>query len=288
MTEDEIRSIADLARSTGYRAAARRRLASLTAQMSGEGPVAVCRALMKVLGNRMSAATLSGAVSAMRTTAAQDDHPLATPLRHPLVTAFIAGKQKLEGPPVLRRGATPISRAEYTKLRDSRAPLQVRQAGALMWVRAARFADIQAMRTGAIWRVTNDIIAIECGAEKTSQLGLARQVELSLPRAERRLLSPLISPAPPKTRPASRGPLLPITRALFIRYLRKETNNPTLTTHSFRRGAVKAVLESGLSASDARLLTGHRTVRGFAPYATRADAPTRRRLTSLCRALAAD
>ena len=286
--------IVDGARSPGYRALARRRLeevrTSLPALVKIE-PTArcaalVCVALHETLAKRMSAESLAQAVSGMRTAAEVVDEELGSVLRHPLVANFVTALRRRAGPPRLGRGAVPLSPADYARLRDAeRLPMEIRQAAALLWVRAARFADVKAMRAGSLWLMPSGLWAMELAGEKTSAVGTATRAEIDVPIQERRLLRDLVSDSPPTTAMMDRPPLLPgLRRKRFITALRRVAG-PGYTTHSFRKGSVSAMLDGGCSEGTARLLTGHRTSRGFQPYSSRADAPTEARLREVGRIL---
>lgn len=257
--------------------------------MNPATPAQLCCVLPAVLGP-MKPESATSAISAMRTTAAVDGDPLESLLRHPLVTAFEVGRRKLAGPPALERSAIPLRRTEYVTFRDSPGvPLWMKQAAVLMWVRGARWADVGAMRQGSIWRLPGRLVGMEAGAEKTSRLGKARRIEVVIPPAEKALLAPLLTVGPSPVPQRRRLPLLPdMDRRTFQEHLRQVTGNPQLTTHSFRHGVVATTLAAGHTTGEVRLLTGHRTEEGFAPYQRRADEKTRRTLRSLAAALSPD
>lgn len=280
-------AVVEGSRCRGYRALGRRRLATLLgATGPTPSPMDVAVALHQGFAPRMTAESLAQAVSSMRTTADLTAPGLAQTLRDPLVSAYATGLRRQAGPPPLTRGAVPMTLGEYTAMREGDSPLEFRQMAVLLWHRAARWADVKALRTGALWATAHGTWAVEAGQEKTSLLGVPGRYELYLPRREQDLLRPLLGAAPPPTRQVERGMMFPhADRKRFTRDLRRATGNGTLTTHSFRKGAVAQLLMGGVGLDAARLLTGHRTREGILPYAPRPDSHTISQIARASRAL---
>lgn len=227
----------------------------------------------------ISASTITQDISAARLAAQRTHTVYAQALQGRILKEVVTAAQNLTGPPPLIKGAAPMTAFEFEHLM-TRGSLTCRQALALGWLRAARTADVLALRAGSLWTVGRQL-AIELGSEKVKSLGIPGYVLVALPRRERELLQPLISPRPPTTAPMTRPPLLRLTYREFRAYML--THRPpgsSITPHSIRKGAVLRMLDAGTPLKDIALVTHHRSVVGLMAYVSRLDTDTSRRMIS--------
>ena len=247
-------------------------------------PVTVAKWIIDRLRSGISSATVAQDLSAARLAASRTNPLYLAALNDPLVTDVLNGGRRLEGPPPLTRGATPMSLLEYRHLL-TRGPMVCRQALALCWLRAARTADVLALKRGSLW-MRGKLLVIELGREKCKALGIPGFVEVLLPETEKLILSTLISVGPPVTRPMKRLPLLPLTYAAFHAYiLTHRPRNSTVTPHSLRKGSIQQMIRAGIPLKDVALLSQHRSVEGLMPYVSMMDRDTQSRMHSASLAL---
>ncbi len=226
------------------------------------------------LKSGISAATLAQDIAAARQAlqTAEDASAEAT-LHSPLLRDVLQGARKLEGPPALMRGATPMTRQDYEHMltRDQGA---LRQILVLAWLRAGRTADILALRVGSLWIVGGEL-AIELGQEKVRSLGLPGFIRVYLPSREREWLSPLISEAQPVTAPMKRPALFTTTYKEFWQWMTDHRPpSSTITPHSLRKGSINMMIRGGIPLKDIALISGHRSVKGLMAYVASPDLPT--------------
>lgn len=276
-TEDLVFRVARAARSEGYQARGEQLLQEVFEQ--GIDGLTAARWATSRLRSGVSASTLAQDVSAARRAAMGHDQRYQTALNDQLLKDVVTASRRLEGPAPLIKGATPMLREEYDALL-SRGPLRCRQMLALCWLRAARAADIIAMKEGSLW-MADGLLHIELGQEKVRKLGIPGFMVVPLPLRERVILAPLIARHPPSTPPFSRRPLLPVTYQDFYGYI--TTHRPTgsnITPHSLRKGAVVRMLDAGKPLRDIALVTQHRSTCGLMSYIPKLDRETRQRMTS--------
>lgn len=233
----------------------------------------------------VSAATVSQDIAAARLSAQWHPPVFSQALNGHILNRALQGARRITGPPPLVKGATPMTTPEYEHL-IVRGDLLCRQALALGWMRAARMADVLALRRGSLWLEGADL-AIELGAEKAKQLGIPGFILVTLPVREKLLLLPLIAPCPPASAPLTRPPLLDLTYARFRTYL--TTHRPPgsqVTPHSMRKGAVLKMLQAGQPLKNIALITQHRSALGLMAYVSRLDRQTRTRMESASAAIA--
>ena len=179
-----------------------------------------------------------------------------------------------------------MSLSEYRHLLGL-GTLACRQVLILCWLRAARTADVLALRRGSLWE-KDQCLAIELGVEKSRSLGMPGYVEVRLPSRERLILSPLLSSEKPVTRPMDRPALFPeMDYATFHDYI--INNRPpgsTSTPHSLRKGAIQAMVQAGVPLRDIALISQHKTVEGLTAYLSSTDLETQRRMHSASAAIA--
>lgn len=247
--------------------------------------MAAARWVVARLRANISANTIIQDVSAARLAALRNLPVYRQALEGNILKDVLTAARKLQGPAALMKGATPMTLEEYNVL-VARGSLCCRQALVLCWLRAARTADVLALRAGSLWREGNQL-CIELGSEKAKNLGIPGFVTVALPPREALLLAPLIASRPPLTAPSKRPPLLPLTYDQFRSYiLTNRPSNSTITPHSMRKGAVLRMLQAGRSLRDISLVTQHRSVAGLMAYVTCLDSHTKARMVSASTAIA--
>lgn len=278
--------IARAARSTSYRNRGDKVLEEISRMASVDG-MAAPRWAARRLREGVSAATVAQDISAARLASqASSDKATTDTLSSPLLREVLTGARRLEGPPPLTRGATPMSLKEYEHLLGrNNGPL--RQILVIAWLRAARTTDVLALRKGSLWMIGDDL-GIELGQEKSRTLGLPGFVRVNLPERERVWLAPLIAKAKPETAPLTRPALFKETYREFWKWM--IDNRPpmsAITPHSIRKGAVAQMIRGGVSLEKIALVTGHRSVKGLMAYVDTPDHPTARGMEVASRAIMA-
>lgn len=297
-TAESLAALTESALSAGYLAAGRATIAALQAA-GPPSPQTAGLWLMGRLGAGLAVASIAHSVAAARAVAQRDPAlaPWLDALSGSTVTDAMAAMRRLDGPPPLIKGATPMTLAEYHLLRDSPGPLPCRQLLAIAWLRAARTSDVLRMRAGGLWVPRPATMALELGQEKARRLGIPGYVVVHLPAAELALLRPLLQDpttgdpptAPPTVPPAQRRPLIPLTYAAFYAFVRAHRpEGSTVTPHSLRKGAVQRMIAAGLPLRQVALLTQHRSVPGLLAYVSNLDRTTQRALMRASRAISAD
>ncbi len=185
---------------------------------------------------------------------------------------------------------SPLSAAEMSTLRDTRASLArllplhpVRQAVPatpadvvqaelqdpalrgilvrLLWHSAARFSDWTRVLQRDVELLPRCWIRVRYRKTKTSARGIVRLAQFRLPPHTWSRLQSLLASIPPSSPP------FPLRYTSMLRWLRRAC--PTLTLHSFRRGAVQRMLDAGVPPSEIARLTGHRSLQTLYGYADR-------------------
>ena len=250
----------------------------------GVTPTAPARWVIDRLRAGMAAASVAQDVSAARLASQWADPRAREALSNQLTTSVLVAARRLTGPAPLTKGAVPMTIAEYHHLL-CRGSTPCRQALAICWLRAARTADVLALRAGSLW-MEGAHLSIELGAEKARKLGLPGFVTVTLPAKEKLLLQPLLAPHRPTTAPATRPKLLPLTYPEFREYI--INNRPVgskVTPHSLRKGAVMRMLQAGESLASISLITQHRSVTGLMAYVTHMDHATRAKMLTASAAI---
>ena len=232
----------------------------------------------------VAAATIAQDVAAARRAAERSDPRAERALQTTLLADVIVGARKLEGPGPLRKGAVPMSLAEYEHL-VTRGTLECRQALALMWMRAARTADVLAMKAGSLW-MDGDGLGMELGSEKSRKLGVPGFLRVHLPSREAELVGPLLSRSPPDSHPNTRPALLDLNYHLFRAYIL--LNRPPasrVTPHSVRKGAIMQMVSNGVPLAEVAKISQHRTTAGLMSYVYALDHQTARQMSNASRAI---
>ena len=295
-TPQALAALTESSLSAGYLAAGRSALEHL--QKAGPPtPQTAGLWLMRRLCAGHAVASIAHTVAAARAVASRSQalQPWLEALSGSTVTDALAAMRRLDGPPPLIRGATPMSLAEYRVLRDSPGPLACRQLLAVAWLRAGRTSDILRMRSEGLWAPRPATLGIELGQEKARQLGIPGYLVVHAPPEELALLRPLlldaagdIRAAPCPTPPARRPPLINTTYHAFRAFLRAHRpEGSTVTPHSLRKGAVQRMVAAGLPLREVALVTQHRSVPGLLAYVSNLDHTTQRALMRASRAISA-
>jgi integrase len=163
-----------------------------------------------------------------------------------------------QGSGVLPRQAVPACAADLRALWERAAP-DVAALAAVLWAGAMRFGDVSDLTVADVTLTGPGIASLRLRRTKTTAFGgPPRTVSLCLPICVFRELERLVQ-RPPGSH------LFNIPYARFLRDVRAVC--PHLTAHSFRRGAVRAAMERGVSDAAVMRLTGHASLTSLAVYA---------------------
>lgn len=159
--------------------------------------------------------------------------------------------------------------AQATPATSSHLRLLVRQdpkagyVATLLWRSAARFSDWKYLAAADITPFPQGVFQIRYRRTKSQTRGVQRLAILSLPDWAADQMREDLS--------RGRPPLEGWTYATFRHRLRAVC--PTLTPHSFRRGAVQVLLDGGVHPREVARLTGHKSLSTLYGYADRLPAP---------------
>jgi hypothetical protein len=147
-----------------------------------------------------------------------------------------------------------------------------------LWQTAARFSDWSGrLPAESVVPGRGDWFVVNYRRTKSSTRGAARMALFRLPPPAARRLRRLIARTPP-------------CQALFrVSYARMRAwvalRAPGLSMHSFRRGAVQAMLDAEVPAKEVARLTGHRSMATMYGYAHRLPQSARRAMSRAYAAL---
>jgi integrase len=157
------------------------------------------------------------------------------------------------------RQAPPATPSQVARLRLHLPPPDA-DAVTLLWAMAARFSDLERAALRDV-QLTSRGWVVRLRLTKTTQAGVRGAFGIHLPEPQHSGLRQRKAAAPPDQ------PLLATTAAALRRNVRQLC--PGLTLHSFRRGAVQALLDAAVPTEEVRRLTGHTTEATLLGYADR-------------------
>lgn len=156
------------------------------------------------------------------------------------------------------RQANPATPATVARLcAGGEAPTAL--AVALLWATAARHSDWSRVRAEDLVDHRGGWFTVKYRSTKTSSRGVSRTVVFSLPRAAKQHLRRRILEHPDAVFPLSYHQL----------HKELQVRGSGLTPHSFRRGAIQALLDGGLPPQEVARLTGHQRLTTMYAYADR-------------------
>ena len=142
----------------------------------------------------------------------------------------------------------------------------------LLWHSAARFSDwVGRLPVEAVTCLPRRWVTVQYRKTKTSTAGVVRLATFRLPRQAWTALAERMRCLRP------RQSLFSLPYAAFYTWLRAHA--PGLTPHSFRRGAVQAMLDGGVPPKEVCRLTGHRALSTLYGYADRLPPSARAAMT---------
>lgn len=159
----------------------------------------------------------------------------------------------------LPRQAASATREQVAALRLQLDPPEA-DAVTLLWSMAARFSDLDRATLRDVRPVPAGWV-VRLRLTKTSPAGVRGAFAIRLPEPQASALALRKAAAPPDQ------PLLQTTAARLRRGVSSVC--PGLTLHSFRRGAVQALLDAGIPTTEVRRLTGHTSDATLLGYADR-------------------
>lgn len=158
---------------------------------------------------------------------------------------------------------TPVKRAKLANTTDVMTLLEQEPQGrgllaALMWFAAARFSDLHLLcARHFLLDPRRRRVRVHLFRTKTDQSGLGRFILVQLPTQVFTLLDVSLRGKAPDDR------WMNITYPRMYPFLKEQG----LTAHSFRRGAINAALDAGVTPEQLMLLTGHKTREALLRYA---------------------
>lgn len=196
-----------------------------------------------------------------------------SPLKNVAVALFLKRAMMMEG--VLRMSARPaLAIAEYYAIiRDERIPQRLRCVCVLAWRRMARVADILELRFGDVWSDADKVWVLQ-SFHKTAALGAYDRLAIALDSFERDLLGASLCASAPTTPSMQRPLLFDGVRTSQIAAAVETHMSARLGAHSFRRGAMRAALDAGVTMPQAMLLSLHRSEVTALGYVLYPDIPT--------------
>lgn len=161
----------------------------------------------------------------------------------------------------LTKQATPATSSDLRLL--ARQDPRAGYVATLLWRSAARFSDWKYLTATDITPLPREVFQVRYRKTKSQVKGLQRLALFSLPAWASAQLQ--------KDLQRGRPPLEDWTYSSFRRRLQAAC--PTLTPHSFRRGAVQVLLDGGVHPREVARLTGHKSLSTLYGYADRLPAP---------------
>lgn len=159
-----------------------------------------------------------------------------------------------------RNQASPATAASVARLR-ALLPKEEADAVTLMWAMAARWSDLARAELRDVEEVPGGGWVVKLRLTKTTQAGIRGAFAAPIPEPQASAL---------RRRKATASPHEPLIQSTYAETLRRVKEvYPALTLHSFRRGAVQALLDAGVPVDELRRMTGHVTEASLYGYADR-------------------
>jgi hypothetical protein len=191
-----------------------------------------------------------------------------SPGKNPAVNLFLRRAMMMEG--ALRATARPaLAIPEYLSIiADTALPAALRSVATIAWRRMARVGDILELRVGDLYQDGGEFWLLQT-FHKSEALGAYDRLALVFSSDELTLLEGRIANGPPTTPSMQRPLMFPGITTANVADMVERHMGARLGAHAFRRGAMRAAVDSGVPLVQAMLLSLHRdssTALGYVLY----------------------